>query len=475
MNSTGQLIKNTTIYAIGDIIPKLFGFITFPILTKSLDPDEYGILNYINSIDVFIVAAGLLCLNTYYLVYYYKVGDEKEQRKLLGNLSTFIIVNYLLLSAIIFVFGPKLFKLIGSNVDFYPYIAIGIITAFFSILTTLPSALYRVRENPAPLTILNVIRGFVVMGFTIISVYLFKPSAVNVLWARFAATAIFGVIFFVITMQNADFIVNIPQLKHALKFSLPLVPATLATYLYSMFDKIFIDKYLTLSDLGVYSTAMTLAFMLNIVSYGAYKAFEPHFFKTYGSSGFDQSFAKVRNLLLFVVLIGGLFISGFSAEFLKVFTSEKYETANLYVPVLTLGAIASAMALMYSTIVTAREKTKISAAITIIGALSAIVMDVIFLRIGGIWAAAFISMFSYVFLCYGNMLFSHVKVEHLRPLMAVAIMALSTAIMTFFVSGHNLIINVLLKLLIILTSTLLLMKLLRVNIRDIINSVNTKS
>ena len=98
MNSTGKLIKNTTIYAVGDIIPKLFGFITFPILTKNIAPAEYGILNYINSIDVFIVAAGLLCLNTYYLVYYFKVGGDKEQRSLLGNLSLFIIANYLFIA-----------------------------------------------------------------------------------------------------------------------------------------------------------------------------------------------------------------------------------------------------------------------------------------------------------------------------------------------------------------------------------------
>ena len=43
-----NLIKNTTIYAIGDIVPRLLGFISFPILTNYLSPAEYGIVNYIN-------------------------------------------------------------------------------------------------------------------------------------------------------------------------------------------------------------------------------------------------------------------------------------------------------------------------------------------------------------------------------------------------------------------------------------------
>lgn len=471
MNSTGKLIKNTTIYAIGDIIPKLFGFITFPILTKNIAPEEYGILNYINSIDIFIVAAGLLCLNTYYLVYYFKVDGEKEQRNLLGNLSLFIIANYLFIAALLFVFGPKLFKLIGSSVDFYPYIAIGIATAFFTIVTVLPSALYRVQERPAPLTVLNVIRGFAVMIFTILSVYILKPSAVNVLWARFVATAIFGFIFLYITFKNATFKLDLPQLKRALVFSLPLVPATVATYLYSMFDKILIEKYLTLSDLGLYSTAATLAFLLNIVSQGAYKAFEPHFFKTYGSSGFDNSFERVRDLLLFVVLFGGMCISGFSDEFLRVFSDPKYESARFYVPVLTLGIIASAMSLMYSTIVTAREKTKISAAITILGALLAIILDIVFLRYLGVWAAVFISAFSYLFLCYGNMIFSKVKVDHIKPLFGVAIAAGAMFVMTYYMHLDSIILSIAIKLLFISIVTLLLMTYFKVNVKTLINSL----
>lgn len=471
MNDTGKLIKNTTIYAIGDILPKFFSFITFPILTKSIAPDEYGILNYINTIDVFLVALGLLCLNTYYLVYYFKVGDDDEKRKLLGNLSIFIILNYLLVAVVLFIFGPSLFKIIGSSVDFYPYIAIGIATAFFSILTVLPSALYRVKENPYPLTIMNVIRGFLIMLLTILSVYLLEPSALNVLWARFFATAFFGLIFLYITLKNATFVINVKQIRHALVFSLPLVPATLATYLYSMFDRVLIEKYLTLGALGIFSTASTLAFLLNIVSHGAYKAFEPHFFKTYGTSGFDSAFAKVRDILLFVVLIGGLFICGYSEDFLKIFSSTQYETARYYIPILTIGAVASAMSLMYGTIVTARGKTKISAAITIIGAALSIILDVVLLRFWGLWAAAFISMFSFVFLCYGNMFFAHVKVDHVKPFFGVLIAALSMYLMTFIIHFESILLSVFVKLIIICVTCIVIMAAMGLKYKDFIKFI----
>ena len=176
-------------------------------------------------------------------------------------------------------------------------------------------------------------------------------------------------------------------------------------------------------------------------------------------------------MLLFVVLVGGMCISGFSDEFLRIFSDPQYETARFYVPVLTLGAIASAMSLMYCTIVTAREKTKISAAITIIGAVLAICLDIIFLRLYGIWAAVFISAFSYLFLCYGNMLFSKVIIGHIKPIFGVVVASLAMFIMTYFMHFESITFSILIKLLFIVFVTIVLMIYFRVNIKSLIGSL----
>jgi O-antigen/teichoic acid export membrane protein len=73
-----NLVKNTTIYAIGDIAPRLLGFISFPILTQFLTPAEYGIVNYVNTVNTFLTIVGFLCLNTYYLVYYNRFIYKKQ-------------------------------------------------------------------------------------------------------------------------------------------------------------------------------------------------------------------------------------------------------------------------------------------------------------------------------------------------------------------------------------------------------------
>lgn len=395
MSDTSKLAKNTLIYAMGDIIPKLLNLITFPILTHHLTTGEYGIANYVNSIETLLTILTFLGLKTYYLVYYFKVGDEAEQKKLLGNLTIVVFFFNLLLCTALMIVGGNIFSAIGSGVDFYPYIALGVLSNFFSIFSTLPSALYRVRENPMPLTILNVIRGVLIMVATIILIPT-HPTSEMVLTIKLVVNFTFAIFFFYITCSNAIFKLNFQQLKHAFIFSLPLVPGDVAYYFSTMSDRILIEKYLSVSELGLYSTATTLAGMLNILAYGAYRAIEPYFFKNYGQPLFNESFRKIRDVLLFVVLLGALGMSLFSQLFIEIMTSEAYHSSYLLVSPLCIGITFCALSLMYSTVMTAQSKTKLNGTICVLCAIISVGLNVLLLPLIGLWAAVIVNVLVYL-------------------------------------------------------------------------------
>lgn len=445
MSGGNKLVKNTIIYALGDIIPRLFSFISFPILTTYLLPADYGIINYVTTINTFLTIIGLLGINTYYLVFYYRVDTEEERRKMLGNLDLFLIIANLLITVLFFLVGPALMKTWGSKVDFFPYMALGITTSFFNVFRYLPSALFRLKENPLPLTILNVLSGLLTMVGSIVAVVYIKADASSVLTTNLVIAIIFAIVFFIITNKNAKWNINLTQIKVALKFSLPLVPGSIAGYLYSTFDRVLIEKYLTLSDVGIYSTSATLALLLNIVTYGAYQAFEPYFFKTFGSTNFSSNFEKVRNTLLCICLIGALALSCFGEEFFRIFSSERYRICYLYVPLIVMGCVASSMSRMYSTVVTAREKTKISAAITIAGAVVSVSMNIILLRHLGIWAAAISYFVTFIFVMCAEIYFANIKIRHARSILSTLFAIICMVVLTYFLRIENIYVSILVK------------------------------
>ena len=395
MSDSSKLAKNTLIYAMGDIIPKLLNLITFPILTHHLSPGDYGVVNYVYSIESLLAILTFLGLKTYYLVHYYKVGSEDEQKKLLGNLTLVVLFFNVLLSISFLFLGSDIFRSIGGGVDFYPYIALGVGCNFFSIFSTLPSALFRVRENPMPLTIVNVVQGLLIMVLTIFLIPQ-HPNSTTVLTIKMAINFCFAVFFFIITCKNAIFQLNIQQLKNAFAFSLPIVPGDIAYYFSTMSDRILIEKYLSVTELGLYSTAATLAGMLNILSYGAYRAIEPHFFKTYGTEGFNEGFRKIRDVLLFVVILGALAMSLYADVFLRIMSSEAYHSAYLLVPPLCLGITLSSMSMMYGTVMTAQSKTKITGSINVLCAIFSVGLNIVLLPRIGLVAALMVNLLIYI-------------------------------------------------------------------------------
>ena len=421
MNEGVKLVKNTTLYAIGDLVPRLFSFIIFPVLTKHLSPSEFGIINYVNTTNTFLLVFSVLCLNTFYLVYYYKQPDEKSQKILSGNLTGFVwgftIVLSIIFSLTGFIWGDSIF----NQIEFYPYILLGIFINIFNVTAVFPLATYRLKENPLPLVIINVTRSFLTLIVTVILVVYFNQKALGVLCSNLVVNFLFAILYVKISIKNSIFKINGKLIKDALKFSLPLIPGSLAYYAISMSDRFFIEKYLGLGKLGLYSTAATIAMMLNIVSSSSYKALEPYIFKIYGNDNFKQTFVKIHNIFFCVLLLCSSAIVIFSDVFYELFSTKNYHEASNYVPILIIGVFASSLSLLYSTVITAMAKTKLNSLIVFVSAVFSIAMNVIFLPIYGIYVAVFTSMLTFVLMLTLNLIFSKIRFNIGFALLALAL------------------------------------------------------
>lgn len=458
---SSKLLKNSTIYAIGDIIPRLMSFLTFPILTLYLTPEDYGIINYVNTFNSLLLILGFLSLNTYYLVHYYKQENEYKQKRLLGTLSSFVtLINIVAIIVLCFIgyFAPNL---ISSKVSFYPYLFIGIFTNFFTILTVLPSALYRVKENPLPLTVLNVLRCVIYAVCTVILVSNYEFRSKGVLTINLVITFTFSLLFLFMTKKDTIWCLDISLIKKGLIFSLPLLPGTLAYFLISMSDRFFIERYLDLSQLGIYSTASTLAFIVNIITQGAYKAFEPYFFKIYGTNDFNDKFTKVFNYYTFAILFGCLCISLFSQEFFRLFASEKYQTVYYYVPLIQIGVYFSSISLILATITTVQGRTKLNSIFTIIGGFVSVFINFTFMPLWGLSTACISSAISCGSILCLYAYFSKIKVISKKLYIFFLLVCIIIFVMVYYIQWDNIVYSIITKSATVIIVLLAMMKTLK--------------
>ncbi len=465
---SSKLLKNSIIYAVGDIIPRVIIFLIFPVLTTHLSPADYGIVNYVNMFITLFAIVSILGLNTYYLVHYFKVGDVVAQRKLLGNITQFVVGINLILTILLLLLGYIAPTAFSSNIDFFPYIALGVGTNFFNVFSILPSALYRVQERPLPLATINIIKGIVTMGLTLTLVVGFGFSAKGVLWANFVVSLLFALIFIAITLRNMEFNLNWPQIKSALRFSMPLVPGAIAYFALSMSDRYFIDKYLSLTELGIYTTASTLAMILSIVSYGAYRAFEPYFFKIYGSETFTRQYKNIQNLYLFVILFGGAGLSIYAREFFELFASSSYSMVYLYVPMVQVSVIFMAMSLLFATIVTAQGKTKINALANIIGGGLSIALNILLIPRFGIVASCIASSVATATIMIILFRSARLGVSYVAPIAAFLLTATSVALCVYTIDFDGTLYDILFKSAVLIITMIVNLLILKIDVRKYI-------
>ena len=98
--------------------------------------------------------------------------------------------------------------------------------------------------------------------------------------------------------------------KDILKFSLPLIPVTMCGLLPPVSDRLFIQHFLGFEHAGIYSMAMKLAGLINILSMIFYKTWQENAILQYNSSDRDKFFSNIFNgyvFLLAIVLIGYIF------------------------------------------------------------------------------------------------------------------------------------------------------------------------
>ena len=88
------MLKNTSIYAIGNIFPRIISFFLLPIFTRYLSPEEYGILNSMNLLGVVLSIFFTMAIERSVFRLYFDYKNE-ERKDFLGTIFISLVVTFL--------------------------------------------------------------------------------------------------------------------------------------------------------------------------------------------------------------------------------------------------------------------------------------------------------------------------------------------------------------------------------------------
>ena len=267
-----HLLKDSTIYLIGEIISKVIPFLLIPYLSRKLGVAGYGQLSYYQTyIALFAILFSLAQEGavTRYFYFYGRNGLDLIVRT--GYFYTICIAS---LSFIICL----LFK---SEILLYL-----ILSAVFQVFVTVQLSIRQCQKQALSYVIIQVLSGVLSLSITIFLLEFFKTNLVEKrILAILTSNALVFVIsfFFLYRTEEKKRKFSIYNYRIAflyiLGLGLPMIFHHLSFYIKGQVDRIFIYHKFSEVDLGLYAMGANIAMILLTLINALNKALVPYYYE----------------------------------------------------------------------------------------------------------------------------------------------------------------------------------------------------
>ena len=393
-----KIIKNTSLYTIGNILPKAAGFILLPIYTRYLTPADYGIVSSMHVLSTILVIFFTMAIERSIYRLYFDYKTEKAKKDYLGTVFITLSINAVLILAIVLI-GKGLISKIYSSIPYYPYYLYIIVTGFLAVFGLIPRIYFQVEQKAGKFIIISLSEFIISTGLIIYFIIFQGKGASGMLLAGLIRTVIFLPLFFFIISKVINFSFKPAIMKKSLMFSFPLVPALLSAWVLNLSDRVFIERYFTLRDVGIYSLAYKMAEILLIFIIGFNTAYDPLFYKTAIQKNqiqAKQKLIKYNKIAAIILIFGSLGISLFAKEFIQLLDA-KYSSAYQLVPLIMIGILFGQIGSLFNRSFYQEKKTKKIMLLALSSAVLNIFLNFLLVPKYGSFGAAYATTITFIF------------------------------------------------------------------------------
>jgi len=366
-NKIVSIVKDSAKYGTGFIAQRLVGLFLTPIYTRIFVPADYGVMNIIftaSSLLTTLLSWGLGGS----LFRYYHEYDEKGKTDLVSTIQFFRLFTSLVMCAVLSIFSTQLSKILLGSSHHYSLLLLSLATVTFSVLWDLPIDILRLKLKAAIYNYLQVGSLLLQTSLSIILVILLQYGLKGIFLSYMISSIAAFTAALWMTRKLIRLRINFSILRKSLVFGIWLLPGRFSNWITTSSDRIFLSRYASLSDVGIYSMSNQLASILWFFTSAFRTAWIPIAYKELSNDESPSFFIKVSQyytILLSFIVFG---CSLFSSDVIYILTPEAYHRAYLYVPILTYGFLFNGLDSMFSENLNFANKTHYRSAAPLIGA-----------------------------------------------------------------------------------------------------------
>jgi O-antigen/teichoic acid export membrane protein len=445
-----RLFKDVLIYGAGDILLRATAFITIPIYTRIFHPADYGIWSFVITLVGLLSSVLILGGDSAYARFFFAARSDEEKRVITSSWLGFLT---LWSAGICLVLLPlsSLFSHWSFGTGHYAILfMLALASAPITLMGSMCGQVLRNQFRPRMFTALNVATTLLSVAASLFGAVILGLGLTGVLGGALAAACLMLPIRLWTVRQMITRTFSWPAIRNLLKFGIPLVPVSIAYWVFASSDRFVLDKLSTLDQLGLYAVANSTTTVLAFINSAFGQAWSPYSIRVFEEQPevAPAFYGQVMTYLLVGFGLLCVIVTAFSYELLVIISTRKFYGSAVAVGPLALGFMAYATTQITGLSLSLSKRTNYFVAFAWPAAVLNVVLNLIFVPAWGMLASAWATMAAYVFLTVGYYVVSQrllpVAYEGRRAVLAI-VATVAFTIGASFLPVHSLVLSLIIK------------------------------
>ncbi|MFK7834376.1 MAG: oligosaccharide flippase family protein [Winogradskyella sp.] len=411
MSGFKSLFKQTFIYGLATVLPRMLGFILVPLYTNPnvLSVEEYGRVSFIFAYFVLFNVVLAYGMETAFFRFFNK---EESQETVTSTSAISLILSSFALMGIAFLFRHQISALINIELK---YLNLVFVILLLDALVIIPFSWLRATAKPMTYAIIKIINVAVNLGLSIFFLLYLKDLADSSSVFNSIYKPDFEISYIFISNLIASGLTLLLLLpfyskiklkfdtvlwKRMMRYAMPVLIAGIAFSINETFDRILLEKLLPddIADqqIGMYSACYKLALFMTLFATAFRLGIEPYFFSHSKAENPQKNYAKI---LEYFVAFGSVILLTvvIFADLIKpyIIQSEAYYEAMWIVPFILLANFCLGIYHNLSVWYKITDRTKFGAYISIVGAIVTLLLNYMLIPIIGFKGSAIATLSAY--------------------------------------------------------------------------------
>lgn len=421
MEREKEFAKNTVILAIGRYLPKLFAFITIPIITGQLSKTEYGTYDLIMTLVSLLLPVVTLQIQSAAFRFLIDCRDnEIDCSKIISNIFYFTFFTSLFTSIIFFFVYSGVPILTKMLICIYFFVDIMQIALGMSVRGLGNNLLYSV--NAIVISVVNA-------GLIFCLLYVKNWGLNGLLVSTIVANSV-AYIYVTSRLKFFKYIrieyLSKPLLKELIAYSFPMIPNNLSVWFLGFSNRLIITAFLGLEANAVFAVANKIPKLLAEAEGIVVMAWQENASIVVKDDDADNYYSIMfYSMFKLVFSVTGILIAATPIIFI-VLIRGNYSEAYVQIPILMVGMFFYCLAAFLGGIYVAYKKIINVAVTTMVAAGLNVILNLLFVKHIGITAASIATLLAYFVLLvlrmYGLSRFRKITYQYGKMLLQLAVL-----------------------------------------------------